>query len=204
MNWRAFFAVAIAAGLAFGFAPSPSQAATNSTTASVSLNHFYIITSYGFGVLNDSFTFKNNGTSAVQIPALQVGLPSKIAARTFGVVLSPSDKFSVSQTQATNSTILTITPDQPTLNAGANSTVVLRAVLNNILNYSNGIYSTSAHALVLLSPSLNVNVTQMKSTIILPGGGNLAPAPSGFSIPASNATSPAYTISFRATRCFRG
>jgi len=195
LNWRAFVAVAISIGLALGFAPSPSLAATNSTTASVSFNHFYIITSFGFGVLNDSFTFKNNGTSAVQIPTLQVGLPSKIASRTFGVVLTPSDKFSVSQTQATNSTILTITPNQPTVGAGANSTVVLRAVLNNILNYSNGIYSTTAHALVLLSPSLNVNVTQMKSTIILPGGGNLAPAPSGFSIPSSNATSPAYTMS---------
>ena len=35
--------------MALGFAPSPSMAATSSTTASVSFNHFYIITSYGFG-----------------------------------------------------------------------------------------------------------------------------------------------------------
>ena len=59
------------------------------------------MTSYGFGVLNDSFTFKNSGTSAVQIPTLQVGLPGKIASRAFGLVLSPSDQFSISQSQAT-------------------------------------------------------------------------------------------------------
>jgi hypothetical protein len=141
LNWRALFAVVVLVGLALCYAPAPSQAAASSTTASVSFNHSYILTSYGFGVLNDSFTFKNNGTSAVQIPALQVGLPNKIATRTFGVILSPSDQFSVSQAQAGNSTILTISPNQPTLNAGATSTVALKAVLSNILNYSNGIYS---------------------------------------------------------------
>jgi hypothetical protein len=200
LNWRAFVAILVSVGLVLGFAPAPSQAATSSTTASVSFNHFYIVTSYGFGVLNDSFTFKNNGTSAVQIPALQVGLPNKIATRTFGVILSPSDQFSVSQAQATNSTILTITANQPTLNAGATSTVALKAVLNNILNYSNGIYSTAAHVLVLLSPSLNVNVSQMKSTIILPGGGSLTPAPSGFTVPAATAQLPAFTMNRTAIR----
>jgi len=74
-------------GLALGFAPSPSQAATNTTSPSISFNHFYIITSYGFGVLNDSFTFKNNGTSDVQIPALQVGLLSRITRSTMLEVL---------------------------------------------------------------------------------------------------------------------
>ena len=70
----------------------------------MSFNHYYGITSYGYGVLNDSFTFKNNGTSAVQIPTLQVGLPSSIASRAFGVVLSPSDQFSVSQATGNNGT----------------------------------------------------------------------------------------------------
>jgi Asp-tRNA(Asn)/Glu-tRNA(Gln) amidotransferase C subunit len=189
-------AVALSVGLALGFVPAYSQVATGSSSgvASVSFNHFYIITSYGFGVLNDSFTFKNNGTSSVQIPTLQVGLPSKIASRTFGLVLSPSDQFSVSQSQGIGTTIVTIAPNQPTLGAGASSTVALKAVLNNILNYSNGVYANAAHSLVLLSPSLNVNVTQMKSTIILPTGGLFTQAPAGFAAPAANATSPQYTM----------
>jgi hypothetical protein len=195
LNWRAFVAVALMLGLALGYAPAFSQAAPSSSTASVSFNHYYIITSYGFGVLNDSFTFKNSGSTPVQIPTLQVGLPSKIASRTLGVVLSPSDQFSVSQSQGNGSTTLTITPNQPTLNAGATSTVALKAVLNNILNYSNGVYTNAAHALILLSPSLNVNVTQLKSTIILPGGGALSPVPTGFTASLANSTSPSYTLS---------
>ncbi len=199
MNWRALFALATCLGLALGFVPAFSQAAP-SPSASVSFNHYYIITSFGFGVLNDSFTFKNNGSSPAQIPTLQVGLPGNIASRTFGVVLSPSDQFSVSQTQANGSTILTIAPNQPTLNAGASSTVALKAVLNNILNYSNGVYSNAAHALILVSPSLNVNVTQMKSTLILPAGGHFNPGPSGFAVPASNATAADYTMTQTAVR----
>ncbi len=187
-------------GLALGFAPAFSQASTPSTTASVSFNHFYIITSYGFGVLNDSFTFKNNGTSAVQIPTLQVGLPGIAASRTFGVVLSPSDQFSVSQAPSNGDTILTITPNQPTLSPGATSTVALKAVLNNILNYSNGVYTNAAHVLVVVQPSLNVNVTQLKSTLIIPVGGALSPVPTGYVASASNATAPSYTLTQAAVR----
>jgi hypothetical protein len=198
LNWRAFVAVAIIAGLGLGFAPAYSQAST--TTASVSVSHFYIVTSYGFGVLNDSFTFKNNGTSAVQIPTLQVGLPGKVASRTFGVVVSPSDQFSVSQAPSSGSTVLTITPNQPTLSPGATSTVALKAVLNNILNYSNGVYTNAAHVLVLLQPSLNVNVTQLKSTIIIPGGGALSPVPTGYTASASNSSAPSYSQTQTAVR----
>ena len=66
--------------------------------------------------------------------------------------------------------------------------------MNNILNYSNGVYANAAHSLVLLSPSLNVNVTQMKSTIILPTGGAFSQSPAGFAAPLANATSPQYTM----------
>jgi len=198
LNWRAFFAVALTVGLALGFAPAFSQATPG--TATVSFNHSYIITSYGFGVLNDSFTFKNNGTSAAQIPSLQVGLPTSVASKTFGVVVSPSDKFSVSQSQVSGSTVLTIAPNQATLGPGASTSVALKAVLNNVLNYSNGVFANAGHVLVLLSPSLNLNVTQMKSTIILPAGGSIAPVPSGFSSPPSTSTSPAYNMTKSSVR----
>ena len=123
MNWRVFAAVAVLAGLALGFAPAFSQAAPSSSgVASVSLQHNYMIDTYRYGVLNDSFTFTNNGTSSVQIPTLQVGLPHKVSSRVLGLVLSPNDQFSLSQSQSNGNTSVTITPDQPTLNAGANLT----------------------------------------------------------------------------------
>jgi len=192
---RALLAIALSVGLALGFAPAYSQSSSSSPgVASVSVAHYYIITSYGYGVLNDSFTFHNNGTSSVQIPTIQVGIPSNIATRTVGVVVSPSDQFSVAQSQQNGSTTLTITPNQPTLGARSNSTVALKAVLNNIMNYTNGAYTNAAKMLVLVSPSLNVKVTTMKSTIILPTGGAFQQAPAGFAAPAANSTAPAYTL----------
>ena len=160
----------------------------------MSVNHYYIITSFGYGVLNDSFTFHNGGTSSVQIPSIQIGLPGNVASRTVGVVVSPSDQFSVAQSQQKGTTTLTITPSQPTLGAGSNSTVALKAVLSNIMNYTNGAYTNAAKMLVLVSPSLNINVTTMKSTLILPTGGAFQQAPAGFASPAANSTAPAYTL----------
>jgi len=181
-------AVAICAGLALGFAPAFSQAAPSSSSgvARVTLNHFYIINSLGFGVLNDSFTFSNNGTSSAQIPTLQVGLPPRISARISDLVLSPGTQFSLSQSQSSDNTTVTITPDQPTLNAGANVTVALKGVLNHILNYSiGGSFTTNAPSLLLYSPSLNMNVTTLNSYVIVPSGGEFLTIPAGFVSPAS-------------------
>jgi hypothetical protein len=193
LNWRTLFALVILAGLALSFAPAHSQTSSTSGVANVSVDHFYIITPYGFGVLNDSFTFTNpSNSSTAQIQPIQVSLPSNIATRTVGVVLSPSDQFSVSQSSSNGTTVLTITPDQPTLNAGASATVALKAVLNNIMNYTHGSYTNAAKFLVLVSPGLNTNVTTLKSTIILPTGGAFTQAPLGFASPVANATAPAY------------
>ena len=170
------------AGLALGSAPAFGQAAPPSSgTASVTLSHYYMITGLGFGVLNDSFTFKNNGTSAVQIPTLQVGLPPKVSARITGLILSPSGHFALSQSQSNGNTTVTITPDQATLNAGANVTVALEGFLSNIFNYSSGGFKAIAPLLVLASPSLNVNVTTLNSFLTLPAGGQFATVPPGFS-----------------------
>jgi hypothetical protein len=181
LKWRVIAALAILAGLALGFAPAFSQAAPSSSgVASVSLHHNYMITPYGFGVLNDSFTFTNNGGSSVQIPTLQVGLPSKISARTTGLVLVPSNQFSLSQSQSNGNTSVTITPDQPTLNAGANLTVALEGFVNNILNYTSIGFTGVSPSLVMVSPSLNVNVTTLDSSLSVPSGAQFLTVPPNF------------------------
>ncbi len=198
MNWRALLAVVVAAGLALQFVPAFSQGSSSSGVATVTVKHFYIITSYGFGVLNDSFTFTNPGSaSSVQIPTIQVSLPSKVAIRTVGIVLSPSNQFSIATGPSVNGTsVATITPNSPTLAAGQNLTVALKAVLDNIMNYTTSTgYDSAAKMLVLLSPGLNLDVSQMKSTIILPTGAAFAGTPAGFAAPTGNSTSsPTYTM----------
>jgi hypothetical protein len=185
LKWRVIVALAVLAGLAMGFAPAFSQAGS-SGSASVSLDQHYILNSLGYGVLNDTFSFKNNGTSAVQIPTLQVGLPSGISSRASGLFLSPSGQFSLLQTQSGGNTTLTISPNQPTLNSGANVTVALKGFVTDVLNYSSSGFKGEAPELLLLSPSLNVNVTSMTSSIVLPSGAVLLSAPTGFQTAAND------------------
>jgi len=186
LNWRFVATVVIMAGLALGFAPAFSQAAPSSSgVASVSLHHYYTINTYGYGVLNDSFTFTNNGTSSVQIPTLQVGLPSKVSARMSDLILSPSGQFSLSQSQINGNTSVTITPDQPTLNSGANVTVALEGFVSNVLNYTSAGFSGHAPSLVMLSPSLNVNVSTFSSNAGVPSGAQFLTVPPGFTSSAT-------------------
>lgn len=178
------------ASLAVGFAPASSQAssASGSGVASVSVAHYYTLNALGFGVINDSFTFANNGTSSVQIPTLKVGLPSRISARTTGLVLGAGEPFSLSQSQQGANTTVTISPNQATLGPGANTTVILEGAVTNILNYSSNGFSSSAPTLVLYSPSLNVNVTRIKSNLLVPTGGGLQSLASGFAYSPANGT----------------
>jgi hypothetical protein len=184
LNWRVFVAVAVLAGLALGFAPAFSQASPTGV-ASVSLQHNYMITPYGFGVMNDSFTFTNGGSSSVQIPTLQVGLPHKISARTTGLVLVPSTQFSLTQAQSNGNTTVTITPDQSTLNAGANVTVALEGFVNNILNYTSTGFTGLSPSLVMVSPTLNVNVTSFDSILSVPSGAQFLTLPPNFAASAT-------------------
>ena len=180
MNWRVLVVAAILAGLALGFAPAFSQASSTSGVARVSLTHNYTLDSYGYGVLNDSFTFSNNGTSAAQIPTLQVGIPPRISARTLALALSPNNQFSLSQSQSGGNTSVTITPDQPTLNSGANATVALEGIVSNVLNYTSTGFGGAGPVLVMLSPSLNVNVTTLDSIISVPSSGQFLSIEPGF------------------------
>lgn len=182
MNWKVLVVAGLVACLALGFAPAFSQAGSSSPSgvATVTVAHDYTLNSLGFGVLNDTFTFSNNGTSPVQIPTLQVGLPAKVSARTTGLVLSPSTQFTMSQSQVNGNTSVTITPDQPTLNAGANATVALKGVLNDVLNITSPGFSGLAPVLVMFSPSLNVNVSSISSIVALPSGGEFTNVQPGF------------------------
>jgi hypothetical protein len=186
LNWRIIAVLAILAGLLLGFAPVISQASSGTGGPRIFVDHYYSINALGFGVINESITFTNNGTSAVQIPTLQFGLPPKTSARSSGFLLSPSDKFTLSQSQNGGNATLSVAPDNPTLNAGASVTVALKGLVSNVINYTQSGFGGNAPFLILLTPSINMNVSAIKANIVVPPNVSFISIPSGFTVSATN------------------
>lgn len=169
----------------------PASAQTSGAPI-VTLSHKYAINEFGFGILNDTFTFQNNGTSTVQIPSFQMGVPDAVASHAAGFVLVPESGYTESQTDSGNLTTITVTPSSPTLAAGSSRSVSVETYLSNVLNITAG--STKPFgALLLLSPSVNMKVNTLNLVVDLPDGGSLTPAPASF-IPLLSATPPSYTL----------
>jgi hypothetical protein len=187
---RRFLLGGVALLLLFSLA-APAVAQTGGGPV-ITLTHEYYINEFGFGLLNDSFTFQNNGTSTVQVPAFQLGIPDAIASHAAAFAVVPATGFAQSRTDNGSLTTITVTPNSPTLAAGAFSRVSLETYLTNVLNITAG--STKPFgALILLSPSVNIEVNTLNLIVALPNGGTLAPAPTGFiSLPATSP--PTYSI----------
>jgi hypothetical protein len=169
----------------------PAGAQTNSAPQ-VTLTHMYIINEFGAGILNDTFTFRNNGTSTAQIPTFQLGIPDTVASHAVAFALLPETGYAETRTDNGNMTTVTISPSSPTLAAGASSTVVLETYLNNILNITAG-SSKPFGALLLLSPSVNLKVSTLNLIVEVPSGGTLSPAPPTF-IPSLSTTPASYSF----------
>ncbi|MDA4114655.1 MAG: hypothetical protein OK474_11475 [Thaumarchaeota archaeon] len=170
---------------------APAVAQTSGTPV-VTLTHQYIINEFGSGFLNDTFTFHNNGTSTVQVPSFQLGIPDSVASHVVGFAVVPASGYTDSVTDNGTVRTITITPSSPTLAAGASTRVAVDAYLANILNITAG-SATPFGAMLLLSPSVNIKLNTLNLLVEVPIGGTLTPAPVGFI--ASPNTSPAtYSI----------
>jgi hypothetical protein len=170
---------------------APAVAQTSGTPV-VTLTHQYIINEFGSGFLNDTFTFHNNGTSPVQVPSFQLGIPDAVASHAVGFAVAPASGYTESITDNGTVRTITITPSSPTLAAGASTRVGVDAYLANILNITAG-SATPFGALLLLSPSVNIKLNTLNLLVEVPIGGTVTPAPAGFI--ASPNTSPAtYSI----------
>lgn len=165
--------------------------AQSSGTPQITLNHQYRITRFGDGIVNETITFTNNGTSAEQIPAVQVGIPNSIMAYSTGFIVTPSSEYTVTSLVVDNNTIFTITPIAPALATGGSSVVSLESYLTKILTITPGTKSVM-NDLVLLSPSLNVEVSTLDLNIVLPTSGSLSPVPaiSGVTFNSSATAAP--------------
>ena len=170
---------------------APAVAQT-SGTPEVTLTHQYIINEFGFGFLNDTFTFHNNGTTTLQVPSFQLGIPDTVASHAVGFVVRPASGYTDSQTDNGSVTTITVTPSSPSLAPGSYATVGVDTYLTNILNMTAG-SATPFGALLLLSPSVNIKLNTLNLLVEVPIGGTLTPAPAGFI--ASPDSSPAtYSI----------
>ena len=167
-----------------GFQASP-------TSPVITLNHTYTITPFGLGLLNDTISFKNNGTATEQIPNVELGIPENISSHATGFALEPSSQYSMTSDNINGVTLITITPGSPSLAAGLSSKVTLATYFTGILNFTLA-KTTGITALLLLSPSLNQKVSTIQRNIVLPSSGTLTPAPKGFNASAA-AQLPTYT-----------
>lgn len=169
--------------LALLLAPVASVAtAQTSGTVSVSLTNQFIVTSLGFGVVNETVAFINNGTSTLQIPSVQVGIPDTVASLSAGWLVtssSSSQNFTQTNTNNGNVTTFTLTPSPGTLAGGASVSVSLKSYLSNVFNLTTPT-SASLPGVFLLTPSLNTEVTTVDSEIAIPTDGSISPVPTGY------------------------
>lgn len=170
---------------------APAVAQTSGTPL-VTLTHEYVINEFGSGYLNDTFTFHNNGTSTAQIPSFQLGIPDTVASHAVAFALSPATGYTESQSDNGTVTTVTVAPNSPTLAAGTSSTVSVEAYLDNVLNITAD-SSTPFGAVVLLSPSVNIEINTLNLVVEVPTSGTLSPAPSEF-IPSLSASPPSYGL----------
>lgn len=167
-------------------------AAQSSGAPGIVLNSQYIVTGSGFVVLNETVTFSNNGTSSIQIPAVQIGIPDALASHSAGFVVNSLDKYT--QTSADNGSVttFTVTSTSPSLAAGSSSSVSLKSYLSDLLNITAGATGNQT-ALALVSPSFNQKVNTLDVEIQIPSQGTMKPTPSGF-IVAPTPTFELYSI----------
>ncbi len=154
-------------------------AAQTSSSPNITLTSQWFLTGAGAVVLNETITFSNNGTSSIQIPSVQLGLPDRMANHSPGWEIKSNDPYSQTSTDNGTVTTFTITAGSPTLAAGEASTVSLKGYISGLLNVTAG-STDNVSALILLSPSLDQKVVTLNQDIVLPSEGKLTPAPTNF------------------------
>ena len=163
--------------------PAHSQVGASSAAAKVSVRSVYTLNRYGFATVNESVKFTNNQTSAVQIPALTIGL-GNLSSDVEGYTLTGSN-FSLA-TPASTGGPYTVSSTQ-SLQAGGNASFVLSTLLGGVVtSTTNG----TLRVLTLCSPSIGSTVDSLTNLVQMPTSTSFKTSPSGLtaSITGSNNT----------------
>ena len=150
----------------------PIQGAVHAQGApGVDVKSVYTLNRYGFAMINETVTFTNNGTSAVQVPTVTIGfgaLSSDVVKTnltsgfSMGTPPSAGGPFTVSSGGS--------------VPAGGSSSFVLNALLNNVVTTAkNGSLLVS----VLSSPSISTKVATLLNVVQMPVQTSFLSPPSG-------------------------
>jgi hypothetical protein len=138
----------------------------------VSVYNHYVINRYGFAIVNETVTIKNNGTSAINVPDTIIGLGNLTSH-----VVSENIVGAQQGNSSTAGTFL-IKGGQ-SLPAGGNATFSLRVLLDGVVSHaSNG----SLQVMILTSPYVSPNLGMLKSVIQMPASTQFAFPPKGFAL----------------------
>ncbi len=148
----------------------------------VTLTNQYIVSRYGYAVMNETIRYNNSGSSPVQVPTLHIGVPQNISSHLVGEPFIVGEGYSL--TTSTNSTglLLFSISSQNTLQPKTVSTFSLKAVIRDISVAIN----SSTSILVLEYPSLSVQVDSFSTLVQMPTSTFISPLPQGWT---SNQTS---------------
>ncbi len=159
----------------------------------VTVTNQYIVNRYGYAVLNETVKYNNSGSSPVQIPTLQIGVPQNISSRLVGDYSLVGGGYTLTTSTSPNSTgLLFSVASQNTLQPRAVSTFSLEAVVGNISIKAN---STSG-IIVLEYPSLNLQANTFNTQVRMPTSTFISPLPQGWTSNQSSAGRATYKRTF--------
>jgi hypothetical protein len=141
----------------------------------IGVKSLYTLDRYGFATINESVSFTNNESSAVQVPTLTIGfgnLSSDVAGYnltgdgfTLATPASPGGPFTVSSSQS--------------IQAGGNASYVLNALVGGAVSTTkNG----TLKVLTLSSPSIDIEVDSLLEVVQMPVSTEFEAPPSDLTV----------------------
>jgi hypothetical protein len=162
----------------------PSRAASAPV---VTLSSQYVVNRYGYAVINETVKLSNNGTSAVQIPDIQLGF-GNLSSDIAGYNVTGSG-YSGSTSQGQRGLVYVVSAGGQTLQPKANSTFSLKAVTYNVVSKTKN--GTLAVELLTL-PYLDITVNTMNLVIKMPASTQFKSAPAQYTLLGRVATNVTY------------
>jgi hypothetical protein len=167
----------------------PALPATHAQgTPQATVNSQYLVNRYGYAMVNETVKLRNNGSSTLQVPDMQIGLGNLTSLVTSFNVSGAG--YSVSSSTGAQGQVYTVSGGGTSLAAGANSSFSFKALLNGVTKTIN---STMTLA-VLDRPYLSFSAVSEKLVVNMPGNTELKSAPSGFKLSVAGTNVTYYQI----------
>lgn len=173
----ALFVLLLGAGLVW------VPAARAASSPEVRVESQYIVTTYGYAVINESVTYVNNGTSAVSVPTLQIGFGNISGmVRDYSVT---GAGFSVAQQASGGQTVFAVSNQGATLGPGNSTSFSFMAPVEGVTTNTGPTTNETLWVLTLAKPSFNLPLASLKLQVTMPLSTEFKKNPSGLRAPVS-------------------